>query len=171
MHLFDMFMHTTVYLCMLPNRRRLLIMDILRKSVVSSQDEIALALSDAGVTVTQTTVSRDLAAIGAVRGHDGYRLSNSVSDLALAIGNTGKDDFVGLVSKHVISVAKAQSIVVVKTAPGHAQMMASTFDRWPPDGVVGTVAGDDTIFLATLSAKVSDQLIKTLDAAMQGEQS
>ncbi len=122
----------------------------------------------AGVSVTQTTVSRDLAAIGAVRGQDGYRLGGSFTENGHALPIAGNDELSGLIYRHVLSVAKAQAIVVVKTAPGHAQMLASAFDRWPPYGVVGTVAGDDTIFLATTSSKAIGVLMKTLRAAMEG---
>jgi len=154
---------------MSPNRRRQLLKEILGNRAVSSQDEIAEALSHAGVVVTQTTVSRDLVAIGAVRGPDGYRLDGQAhSETGAEAPAGGRDELGGLVYKHVVSVAKAQSLVVVKTAPGHAQMMASAFDQWPPEGVVGTVAGDDTIFLATSSAKASEQVLKALEAVMEG---
>ena len=149
-------------------RRRVLLREIVRHGGVSSQDEIASALAKAGVEVTQTTVSRDLAAIGAVRGRDGYRLGDSL------VGQSGdskadQDRFESLVVEHVLSIAKAQSLVVVKTAPGHAQMMASAFDACPPDGVVGTVAGDDTIFLATTSAKASERIVNRLRSVLRGE--
>jgi len=155
---------------MIPSNRHALLIDILRKGSVSSQVEIAQTLAQAGVIVTQTTVSRDLAAIGAMRSKDGYLLPETRTDSDVQATSSGKDELWALIHHHVISVAQAQSLVVVKTAPGHAQMMASAFDRWPPDGVVGTVAGDDTIFLATTSNETSEQLGEALDQAMRGQQ-
>ena len=151
---------------MSPNRRRQLLREILSKKPGLSQDELAEVLLQAGVSVTQATVSRDLAFIGAVRGPRGYRL------VELAQGDAsvppGKSDLFRKVYNHVISVDKAHSIVVVKTAPGHAQMVASAFDKYPLDGVVGTVAGDDTIFLATTGVKSCGQILEALNEATQG---
>jgi transcriptional regulator of arginine metabolism len=155
---------------MSPNRRRQILKEILANQLVSSQDEIADALSHAGVQVTQTTVSRDLAAIGAVRGADGYRLDDTPhSHAGQTSGSGAHDELSSMIYRHVVSVANAQSLVVVKTAPGHAQMMASAFDKYPPGGVVGTVAGDDTIFLATTSVKASNKVVGAILAALEGE--
>ena len=150
-------------------KRQVIIREILRQGGVQSQEEIAELLAQSGVVVTQTTVSRDLAAIGAVRGRDGYRLVESIVEEGGVAGQADIDAFYGLVFEHVLSVAKAQSLVVVKTAPGHAQMMASAFDRCPPKGVVGTVAGDDTIFLAASSVKASERVVNQLRSVLRGE--
>jgi len=127
---------------------------LLQKGPSLTQEDLADALARAGEPVTQATVSRDLAAIGAIRGPDGYRLADSIGEPIGVLG--GKEEVTGLVRRHVVAVVCAYATVVIKTAPGHAQMVASVFDRWSPDGVVGTVAGDDTIFLATTSPKVAE---------------
>lgn len=79
-----------------------------------------------------------------------------------------EDELHGVVRRHVVSAVVAHAMVVVRTAPGHAQMVASAFDRWPPSGVAGSVAGDDTIFLATTSPKIAERVAKELNHAMHG---
>lgn len=145
----------------------MLMVDLLRKGPVWSQEELAETLARSGERVTQATVSRDLAAIGAVRGPDGYRLSESLGE-AVGVGG-GEHELQGVVRRHVVSAVVAHAMVVVRTAPGHAQMVASAFDRWPPAGVAGSVAGDDTIFLATTGPKVADRVAKELNHAMHGD--
>lgn len=151
----------------------MLMVDLLRKGPVPSQEDLAGALSRWGESVTQATVSRDLAAIGAVRGPDGYRLPEALIAPARVAAATGTFDehtgeVHGMVRRHVVSVVAADAMVVVKTAPGHAQMVATAFDRWPPRGVAGTLAGDDTIFLATTGPKVADRVARELNKAIGG---
>lgn len=147
----------------------MLMVDLLRKGPIPSQEDLAGALSRWGESVTQATVSRDLAAIGAVRGPDGYRLPEGMLDPARVAGGDGGAEVAGMVRRHAVSVVAAHAMVVVRTAPGHAQMVATAFDRWPPEGVAGTVAGDDTIFLATTGPKVAERVAKELTHAMHGE--
>ncbi len=145
----------------------MMMVDLLRKGPVWSQEELAATLARAGERVTQATVSRDLAAIGAVRGPEGYRLPESLGE---PLGVAGRqEELHGVVRRHVVSAVAAHAMVVVRTAPGHAQMVASAFDRWPPEGIEGTVAGDDTIFLAATGPKVAEQVAKELTHAMHGE--
>ena len=63
-----------------------------------------------------------------------------------------------LVRTHAFTIELAHNIVVIKTAPGHAQLLAVGFDRKPPKGIMGCLAGDDTIFLATQSPKTAKQV-------------
>jgi transcriptional regulator of arginine metabolism len=145
----------------------MLMVDLLRQGPVQSQEELAEALARAGEPVTQATVSRDLAAIGAVRGPDGYRVPESFGEPVRTAA--GGQEVSGMIRRHAVSVVTAHSLVVIKTAPGHAQMVATAFDRWPPEGVAGTVAGDDTIFLATHSPRTAERVSRSLQEAMRGD--
>lgn len=135
---------------MRPGRRRDLLR-ILHEGGARSQKDIVAALQAAGHDVTQATVSRDLRQVGAakVRGNGGfvYRLTDEMprsqnGDLVARSLRRTLDDF-------AIDVRVAGSLVVVITAPGHASAVARALDLSGIDTVVGTVAGDDTIFVAT----------------------
>jgi transcriptional regulator of arginine metabolism len=126
-------------------------MRILRQGSASSQKEIVRQLRRAGHDVTQATVSRDLRDIGAtkVRSPQGltYRLADDVphswnGDLVARNLERALEEF-------ALDVRLAHSIVVVTTAPGHASAVARAIDLAGADSIVGTVAGDDTIFVAT----------------------
>lgn len=132
------------------DRRRDLIR-ILEEGEASSQHAIAEALRARGHDVTQATVSRDLARLGAVKirrnGHSFYGLPT----LLAGTDGEGERDLLRTLDSFALAIEVAGSLVVVKTAPGHAAVIARSIDLAGPDEVVGSVAGDDTIFVATES--------------------
>lgn len=127
---------------------------ILKAGTASSQLDIVTALRARGHDVTQATVSRDLQEVGAARVHARgkavYKLADEVSHsdegdlMARALERTLAD--------FALDIRAAASIVVIKTAPGHASAVARAIDLAEAPGVAGTVAGDDTIFVAAYSA-------------------
>lgn len=134
---------------------------ILRREHATTQQEIVAELRAAGYDVTQATVSRDLQEIGAVKVRTGegleYRLPDEVartSGSELMERNLRRTlrDF-------ALDVKAADSLVVVVTAPGHASAVARAIDLAGLDTVVGTVAGDDTIFVATPGAGAARALV------------
>lgn len=148
-------------------RRHSILKDLLAESPASTQDALVSGLAEAGIDVTQATVSRDLAAIGAVRGSDGYRLPDSTTAVASRPGDAS--DLRWVLRDHVIRVTPAASLVVIHTAPGHANFVASEIDAIRPDGMVGCLAGDDTIFIATPSNASATSLAQQLSQAIEGE--
>ncbi|MBL0927933.1 MAG: arginine repressor [Phycisphaerales bacterium] len=142
------------------SRRRRLIADLLGRRNVSSQEDLRQQLAGHGVRATQGTLSRDLRALGVVKGPQGYILPLGGP---MPMPSEGQDDaWRGVepaVRQHLVSADSAGNLIVLRTAPGHAQALASELDRRPPRGVVGTVAGDDTIFVATRSATIAGGLL------------
>jgi len=134
-------------------RRRLLIEQLLRSRSAQSQHEIAAALSARGIQITQATISRDLAALGALKGPNGYVL---VEDAARA--DADSESTLRVLKTHSLSIKAADSIVVIRTNPGHANVLGAAIDRSLPTGVVGCIAGDDTLFLATTSRTIAQRL-------------
>lgn len=133
------------------SQRRRDLLRILHEGRATSQQEIVAALEAAGHTVTQATVSRDLARVGAVkiRSGDGfvYRLPDDVprsitADMTARI-------LAETLSNFALEITPAASLVVIKTAPGHAAAVARAVDLAGSSDVIGSVAGDDTIFVAT----------------------
>ena len=133
---------------------------LLAASPVRSQAQLAEELARAGVSVTQATLSRDLDELGAtkVRTHDGrsYALpaeggsaSAGAGDRAPHQAGAGWGDvrLARLAEELVTTVATSGDLVVARTPPGAAQFLASAIDHAVLDGVVGTIAGDDTVLL------------------------
>jgi transcriptional regulator of arginine metabolism len=133
-----------------------------RRPPVHSQDELAGRLADAGIRVTQATLSRDLEELGAVRlrGPEGslvYALPGTdVAAGPVENGQVAEGPLAGApaalartASELLLSAEASGNLVVVKTPPGAAQLLASNIDRSGLSTVLGTVAGDDTVLIVT----------------------
>jgi transcriptional regulator of arginine metabolism len=121
-------------------RRREVIARIIRARRIGTQEELLAALAEAGERATQATLSRDLARLGARRvsrpdGGAFYELAPEGDPLALLRGQ-------------IASIAANGSLVVVRTVPGSANAIARAIDLAQIPEVLGTIAGDDTIFVA-----------------------
>ena len=121
--------------------------------VITSQSQLSKILLDEGIAVTQATLSRDLDEMHAVK----TRLKDGTVAYTVGRGSAGADvEDVGerteaqmarVLNGLVTSVAAARNLVVVHTPSGAAQYVASVIDRQPIDGVLGTIAGDDTVMV------------------------
>ena len=144
--------------------RRHLLTQLLNAGSVRTQEELATAATaDAGEAATQATVSRDTAAIGAVRGPGGYSLPGGFTLRPPCSGPLWKPHCNATSSR-----ARLRGPWWCCTAPGHASLLASKLDATPPEGMVGCIAGDDTIFIATPSAAAAKSLVRALDAMQEG---
>ncbi len=135
-------------------RRRQLILDVLQQPV-PNQDRLAALLKERGVVVTQATLSRDLRDLNVFKGPSGYVLGQAGAEIG--VGNPQIESAVKL---YMLSAAAAGSLVVFRTRPGHASPLASEIDRSGITGVAGTIAGDDTIFVAVSSPARARSLVR-----------
>ena len=139
--------------------RRAKAISLIESGVVHSQSDLVTLLKKSGYPVTQATASRDLEEIGAVRaraknGESIYQISGS-TDEALARVSP-------MPSKLILSVDHSANLAVIHTPPGAAQFVASSLDHAGLTGVIGTIAGDDTIILVSKKATGGAQLAKEL---------
>jgi transcriptional regulator of arginine metabolism len=128
---------------------------ILVKETVSSQADLRDALAAGGFEVTQATVSRDLDAIGAARVRNG-------SGLVYRIGAKSTDEqkvaLFQAIDEFVESMAISGNLIVLSVPPGAAQFVASRIDAASVDGILGTIAGDDTILVVADEAIGAEQI-------------
>ncbi len=127
-----------------------------------SQEELAAALGRSGVDVTQATLSRDLRSLGVVKraGGDGetfYELPSPATE-ALDRGRQLLD-----LKVFVNETRLAQNLALVRTPPGHASAVARAIDMLQFDGLVGTVAGDDTVLCVLTNTPTARRFQKHLD--------
>jgi transcriptional regulator of arginine metabolism len=129
------------------NQRQHRIIQIIEQNVVTSQAQLVDLLAAAGVVATQATVSRDLEEIGAVK------VRAAGGDSLYAVPELPKDRVAPeehlrrVLGDWVVEVASSANLVVVRTPPGSAHVVASALDRAALSDIVGTVAGDDTIMV------------------------
>jgi transcriptional regulator of arginine metabolism len=128
--------------------RRTQILDLLRSEEIETQRDLRRKLARRGIHVTQATVSRDIEELGLVKTRTGYRPPEP-AELAPPLQPT-----LPVVLKEFLTDARqAANLVVLKTRPGNAHSVAVALDAQPWKEVVGTVAGDDTILVATPSPR------------------
>ncbi|MDX6202755.1 MAG: transcriptional regulator of arginine metabolism [Frankiales bacterium] len=149
---------------------------LLERTRVHSQGELAQLLSHEGVFVTQATLSRDLEDLGAakVRQPDGgqaYAVPSAGARLR-PFDNADPDARLArLLEELLISAEASGQLVVLRTPPGGAHLLASALDRTPPAEVMGTVAGDDTVLLicrARAGRAVGAEVVERLLSLAEG---
>ena len=126
-------------------RRQRTIADLIRSQALANQEELAERLASMGYAVTQATISRDLEQLGAVKvrrdGHLSYALPDQVRDAP-------SPGLASVLRDWVRSIQSAGNLVVLKTPPGSAHLVGVALDQADLPQVVGTICGDDTIFVA-----------------------
>ncbi len=141
--------------------RQRAIVDMLREGPARSQDEVAAKLAEAGHSVTQAVVARDLEQIGAVKvkreGKLGYALPERLGER-----NWAADRLTRIFAEWVQSVDCSGNMVVVRTPPGSAHLVGLAVDQAKFPEVVGTIAGDDALFIAVRSGLPPDPLAQRL---------
>ncbi|MCZ7534418.1 MAG: arginine repressor [Acidimicrobiia bacterium] len=142
--------------------RRRTIRSMLASTTIQTQAEIKRHLAERGFNVTQATISRDLDAVGAVRvkadGQSVYRLGEvSDDDDSRVALHAAFDEFVE-------SIAISGNLIILKVPPGAAHLVASRVDGAAIDGVLGSVAGDDTILV------IADEIVgaEKVSARLEG---
>ena len=141
-------------------RRRRAIAELLQNHVIRRQSELVRLLRDKGLDATQSSVSRDLRDLGVAKLTAGYSLPEPIK--------RNNADALRLVAEFIRNVRPAgPNLLVVTTAIGAAQRVCVTLDRanWPE--VVGTISGDDTIFVATAGAGAQRRLNARLQTSLR----
>ena len=136
------------------------ILEIINRQPIETQDELLEALSREGCKVTQATISRDIKDLRLVKtlGSDGRYRYTASQDNSVDI----RSSFSHLLITSVLSIDRAQNIVVVKTLGGMANALCAALDSMGNHAIVGTLAGDDTIFIACRENDDASQLMAYL---------
>lgn len=131
-------------------RRRDAILRLVREEVVRSQEELQRLLAERGFEATQPTLSRDVRELGLVKTPGGYALQGTPDRAADAAHRAAR--LQRTLSEAVLSVRVAGSLVVLRTPPAGAHPVARAVDEADLAEAIGTIAGDDTVFVATPGA-------------------
>lgn len=151
--------------CFLKGQRQRRIIQLIRQQPVTSQNQLVKLLRAAGHASTQATVSRDLDELGAVKVRRNGKVAYAMpsDDAPVPKG----DALRRILTEFVLEMESTGNIVVIKTPPGHAGMVASALDRAAIEGIAGTVAGDDTIFVACKQGVLSRRVDRRLKVIME----
>ena len=136
------------------------ILRLIKQKDIETQEGLVSELIASGLTITQATVSRDIKELGIIKvaapdGNTKYRALNRTGEVA-------PQRLLYVFSQSILGCQNAGNLVVIKTLPGMAQGAASALDSLALNNVVGTIAGDDTVFVATKNEREADSLLKTV---------
>ncbi len=140
------------------SRRQREILGLIESRALRTHAELAAALAARGISTSQGTLSRDLRQLGIVKTADGYAVparpqAEDATRAALA----------RLVAQFLVGVETAQNLVILRTEPGGANALAQGLDAASLPGIIGTLAGDDTIFVATADGETAGRVQAMLE--------
>jgi len=136
------------------------ILEIIRSQEVETQEELAEELKNRGIHVTQATVSRDIKELNLIKilSHNGKYKYAQVSQNR----NTNISALATIFSNTAISVERVDKMLVVKTISASASLAAEAIDSFNLEGIAGTLAGDNTIFIAVRTDEKAEELLQEL---------
>ena len=149
--------------------RQAKIREVLQGEIIETHEGLAAALRQRGVEVSQSTLSKDLRELGVVRvtrPDGGFRYTLPDSGVTLRDRQILERE----VRDFLLTADRARNLVVVRTVSGHAQSLCESIDRigWP--GIMGTIAGENTIFIVSRTSAEAAAVIEHI-AAVRGEAS
>ena len=128
--------------------RQRAIRDLVEQRPIRTQQELAAALRQRGFRTTQATISRDVAELGLIKAGRSGMQAYAIPPRLREADTSGEDRIRTLLRDMPVEIRDAGTMLVLKTLPGSAHPLAAALDRarWPE--VVGSIAGDDTVFVA-----------------------
>lgn len=144
--------------------RQELILSFIKNNNVSTQEEIISMLAENGYTVTQATISRDIKELKLIKEHYG----KNETRYAVSESNDNDDNFRMIFARSALSVESAMNIVVVKCYAGTANAACIALDNMNMPGIVGTIAGDDTIFTVCKDINATDDIVYSIKSMLKG---
>ena len=147
-------------------RRQSIILDVVQREAVRSQEQLRQRVRAAGFDVTQATLSRDIRELGLVKGgpEGAYRAPGEMAPG----GKLAESALQRAVAEYLVRVDRVQQMIVLRTGVGQAQPLAIAVDRARLPEVVGTIAGDDTILIIAPDVKRARALVKMLEEPLGG---
>lgn len=144
------------------------IRDLIEQRTIRTQQELAAALRERGFQATQATVSRDVAELGLVKRNREGTVAYALPPRLLEAETSGEDRLRTLFADLPVEIREAGLLLIVRTLPGSAHAIAAALDRarWPE--VIGSIAGDDTVFIAfadrTSLSRIRQRLTRLADS-------
>ncbi len=145
------------------------IRDLVDQRTIRTQQELATALRERGFRTTQATISRDVAELGLVKATGGGTQAYALPPRLVEAEASGEDRLRRLLRELPAEIRESGLILVVRTLPGSAHPIAAALDRarWPE--VVGSLAGDDTVFIALTDRPALKRVRQRLEQYGEGD--
>ncbi len=144
-------------------KRQNAILELVKKHEIETQEELAEKLINAGFSVTQATVSRDIRELKLTKIQHGEKQVYAALD---RMKYRNGDKYIDILKHSFVSMDMAQNILVIKTASGTAMAAATALDAMHWDEVVGCIAGDDTVMCAIRTVEETKKLMEKLETIL-----
>lgn len=144
------------------SKRQEVILSIIKENIILTQEDLQNALLNLGYNVTQSTVSRDIKELKLVKGHDSSGNYRYIYNSSTSSYKNNLSHYKDLFLKSVKTVDYSLNNVVIKCYTGMASTACVALDEMFSDMMLGSLAGDDTIFIVTKSEKHSEELCNEL---------
>ncbi len=147
-------------------KRQRVIIEMVKKGTIATQEELTVALRGLGFDVTQATVSRDIKELGLLKiPHidGGYRYAMPGETKSIHL----KERLHRLFQDAVTMLDYSENIILIRTLPGTAQAVAACLDQAEWEGIMGTVAGDDTILVLVKPKEMVQQVLAGLQSLLE----
>ncbi len=147
-------------------RRQTVILELIDRERIASQEMLQQRLRARGIDATQATISRDLKDLGLVKraGDGAYgRPGAEAPNLGTALAHLER-----VAARSLSRATRVQQLVVLRTPPGEAQHLALAIDKAAVQGVVGTIAGDDTVLVIAAGAREAEAFVARLESMTAG---
>ena len=140
--------------------RHSMILELINSKPIETQEELAEELKASGFNVTQATVSRDIKELKLIKvlGHGGRYKYSSITNVEKVASN----NLVNIFSQTVISIEYIENFIIIKTIAGSASAAAEAVDSLGLEGIAGTIAGDNTIFILTRTVEKAQELTQKI---------
>ncbi len=144
-------------------KRHELIADLISNNKISTQLRLVQLLEQHGMKVTQATVSRDMKEMGIYTNRDGGTKSHYAISETPEIANPGiqREQLKRVLKEWTFDIVVSSNLVIIKTSPGSAHVIASALDRSEQPEILATLAGDDTVFVV-VEEKVKNPIAQSL---------
>jgi len=134
------------------------IRELLGANQISSQEQLQAMLRAKGIEVTQATLSRDLRELGVLKGPEGYQLPGTTA--GAGVHGNGTSVLERVLPSELLSAEAGGNLIVLRTQPAHANPLAIEIDKAQLPQVMGTIAGDDAVFVAARTSAQAARVLK-----------
>ena len=145
------------------NKRQDALLKLIRENIISTQEDLMNSLISLGYSVTQSTISRDIKELRIVKALDSDGNYRYISSFNNSLKTEEKNDkFIDIFANSVVSIKYSMNDIVIKCYPGMASGACVAVDNIYKDMIIGSLAGDDTIFIITESEQAAATLSENL---------
>ncbi len=139
--------------------RQTKILELINEKEIETQEELAKELKNAGIDVTQATISRDIKELRLIKvtSKSGKYKYGTIQESQ----NSISDRLVRIFKNSIITIEISGNLIIIKTIPGAAQICGSAIDSLQFGSIIGSIAGDDTVFIAVRDGEEEIEELKS----------